>query len=276
MDVHEWIWYLLTLRTTAIWTATPELNDESQMIVRREARKMSNYLEDEERNRRRIINIVQRNERFHEITSEDMITKVELTERLQIDENRRGNDSNVRAQVSIGAYEDDSLLSVPFLNNVITQTRIEWADMTDESDDEISGLNEDLESPTLMVEEENEGPLIKGGVKERFKAMIADGLEMNHWDKEELMCLSVRKELSKSFAHCTVDNIIINEDLKFNLQQAIYAGEVKFNVNISKKNKVIEDTQISIQKLIYLCERRKKKREIRNQLSKAEKVDYQD
>jgi hypothetical protein len=39
MDVHEWIWYLLTLRTTAIWTATPEFNEESQTTVRREAKK---------------------------------------------------------------------------------------------------------------------------------------------------------------------------------------------------------------------------------------------
>jgi hypothetical protein len=146
--------------------------------------------------------------------------------------------------------------------------------MTDDSDDNMNDVTEDTEDQIEMVEEINEDPPVKGGVKERFKEMIADGLTMNKWDKEESMCLMVGKELSQSFANKTVDDIIINYDLKFNLQQAIFASELKFDVKISRKNKIIEDTQISIQKLIFLCERRKKKRELGNQLTKAEKVDY--
>ena len=76
-----------------------------------------------------------------------------------------------------------------------------WADMTDESEDKINAMDEDLDYTNQLVEKDDEvPPVIKGGVKERFKAIIADGLEMNHWDREELMCLSVKKESSKSFA----------------------------------------------------------------------------
>jgi len=217
--------------------------------------------------------------RRYEITSIDLITNVALVERIQLDDKERGTDSNIRLQDDIGAYEEDSLLSVPILDNMLLAKNISssWADMTDESEDEINTMDEDLDYTNQPVEKDDEGPpVIKGGVKERFKAMIADGLEMNHWDREERMCLSVRKESAKSFANKTVDDIVINEDLKFNLQQAIFASELKFNTKISRKGKVIEDTQISIQKLIYLCERRKKKRDLGSQLSKHEKVDYQD
>jgi len=77
MEAHEWVWYLLTLHPTANFMVTQDYNEDAQTRVRREAKKNSSYLEDEERNRRRNIKIEQINgDRLYEITSIDVVTNI--------------------------------------------------------------------------------------------------------------------------------------------------------------------------------------------------------
>jgi hypothetical protein len=107
--------------------------------------------------------------------------------------------------------------------------------------------------------------------------MIIEGLGRKHWDNEIRMCIEADKEHLEYFAEKSINDININEDLKFNLQKSISNNNLKFNITIANKSgMVVEMTKYSVQRLIYFSEKRKKKEEILSlKWSKAEKVEYQ-
>jgi hypothetical protein len=107
--------------------------------------------------------------------------------------------------------------------------------------------------------------------------MIIEGLGRQHWDTEIRMCIEAEKEHLEYFAEKSTNEISINEDLKFNLQKSISNNNLKFKITIANKSgTVVEMAKISVQRLIYFSEKRKKKEEISSlKWSKADKVEYQ-
>jgi len=216
-------------------------------------------------------------------------------------EEKIDNDSNTVGEDSNDTYEEDSLLSVPILHEQKLKTWSEMCDNISSEDEslEMNDINDNNEESNILVDnneddntsemkdpeiknntcemEEEEEEFVRGknGVKERFKSMITDGLSYEHWDIEETMCLTANIDEVKKFAEDMIEGISINEDLKLNLQQAIYNAGLKFKLFIlNKRNQLVKSTKISIQKLIYLCEKRKKKDEINNDnWTKSEKLE---
>jgi hypothetical protein len=178
------------------------------------------------------------------------------------------NDSKIK-----DSSEDNSLLSEHILIDKSLEDRgndIWLEESIDKFDDE--NVNVDDENDIERNENANEMTLEdegvinqEGGVIDRFRAMIMEGLGKEHWDKDERICLVADKEHLEFFTERTVENVIINEDLKFNLQKAINNCGLPFHIKLEKKTSLLtEPINLPIQKLIYLCEKRKKLQERKN------------
>ena len=132
-----------------------------------------------------------------------------------------------------------------------------WFNETLEDSDNGNEIAEN-ESGNDMILEEDENNNREEGVIGRFKDMIIEGLGNEHWDKDERVCLIADKEHLEFFAERTVEDVIINNDLKFNLQKAINKSGLLFHIKLEKKTSLLsEPINLPIQKLMYLCEKKK-------------------
>jgi len=186
-------------------------------------------------------------------------------EKVQID-NDRGNDtvdfdSNMYIhEEDNDGKEEDSLLSRSILEDEIESSNINMMD--EEVSQTDNGEEADMENvvieETLTDEESDER--VMNDVRERFKSMILEGLGKKHWDSETRMGLEAEKEHLEVFAERTMNEIIMNEDLKFNLQKAMSNYKLKFNITLAKTSKLTaEATELSLQRLIYFSDKKKKK-----------------
>ena len=261
----------------------PPVSNIDEMKIRRDARKMENYIEDAGRNREKVVDVVQLNYTgLFDVVIKEVATDRIRTEEVQLDSKSNvlvDNDSNRPEREREDTIEENSLLSLPIPHEKRLRT---WNEMNDESsseeeevklekenydNDDNIGCDMNMEANEYEMEENEDDYLCKkNGVKERFKSMISEGLGSEHWDKEELMCLTTEVGSAEQFAEEIVEGININEDLKLNLQQAIHQKGLKFKLIIAnKRNQVVKGEQNSIQRLLYLSEKRKKKDEIKNE-----------
>jgi hypothetical protein len=202
-------------------------------------------------------------------------------ERIQI-ENDRGNelvdlDSNMYINENdADGKEDDSLLSRSILEEEYDDNINMMEEDLSETDNGDGEILENEVNERDISDNESEGRVIDD-VRDRFKSMILEGLGKKHWDSETRMCLEAEEEHLEVFAERTMNDIILNEDLKCNLQKAMSDYNLKFNITLAIKTQVTaEITEISIQRLIYFSEKKKKKNEVLNmKWSKPDKVDYQ-
>jgi len=169
------------------------------------------------------------------------------------------NDSNNFEKDIHDNMEENSLLSEHILNeNLVNDLENDnWLDKSlDESNDENDMARKDNDNEMALDEEDIMNQ--EGGVRERFKSMILEGLGKEHWDRDERICLVADKENLEYFAEKTVDDVIINDDLKFNLQKAINKSGLLFHVKLEKiTSQLSEPINLSTQKLIYSCEKNK-------------------
>jgi len=183
-------------------------------------------------------------------------------------------DSNMYVfEKEVDNTEGHSLLSKSILMN---DNALEHDETTLDTDENGSG-EEIMETEEIFMGEEDIDDENVDKVRERLKSMIIEGLGRQHWDTEIRMCIEAEKEHLEYFAEKSTNEISINEDLKFNLQKSISNNNLKFKITIANKGgTVVEMAKISVQRLIYFSEKRKKKEEISSlKWSKADKVEYQ-
>jgi hypothetical protein len=186
-------------------------------------------------------------------------------EKVQID-NDRGNDtvdfdSNMYIQEEDnGGKEDDSLLSRSILEDEFESSNINMMDEEVSETDSREEANMENEVIEEILTDEESDERVMNDVRERFKSMILEGLGKKHWDSETRMGLEAEKEHLEVFAERTMNEIIMNEDLKFNLQKAMSNYKLKFNITLAKTSKLTaEVTELSLQRLIYFSDKKKKK-----------------
>jgi len=276
----------LTLKSLS-WKHPPINNKDEQAKIKRESRRIIHYIEDPGRNREAIFDIMQKNETgLYELIIHEIATKTYRLEEVQLTDNVEGaidNDSSIIIQERQDIVEDHSLLSLPILDENRSWTDAYFDESPDEDGNDNnnkSNINDavnDDENLYEMGEDIEEIKEKRNGVKERFKAMISESLGEEHCDREEFMYMSADTNKVKTFAEEVVDGLTINEDLKLNLQEALDKYGLKFKITIAKKkNQVVKGVQLSIQQLIYLSEKRKKKAEINiGKWTMAEKMEYQ-
>jgi len=215
---------------------------------------------------------------LYELMIIDLRTQEIRNEQVQISEDDQNEivdfDSNMYVfEEEVDNTEEQSLLSKSILMNDNALEHDETKLVTDEN-----GSGEEImETEEIFMGEEDIDDENVDKVRERLKSMIIEGLGRQHWDTEIRMCIEAEKEHLEYFAEKSMNEISINEDLKFNLQKSISNNNLKFKITIANKSgTVVEMAKISVQRLIYFSEKRKKKEEISSlKWSKADKVEYQ-
>jgi hypothetical protein len=203
-------------------------------------------------------------EGVYEITILDVVTGIKSESKVSWPEDVREIDlnNNKKCQGRGDATQDDLLLLRPILK------KIDWNDLNNEDYDEICETETEggfeQKDNDMRIEKDEEFQIKEDGVKGRLKSMITESFEGEHWDSTEMIGICSEKDEAKRFAVSIIEDLIINEDLKFNLQQKVYEKDLQFQVMINHKKEKLtnEITKLSIQKLIYLCERKKRSREI--------------
>ena len=202
-------------------------NEEAE--YRRVLRKDKFPVIDEHRNRSKILDISMINQMgLYEVMIIDLRNQEIRQERVQIENATEMEvvdlDSNMYVnEKAVDSEEENSLLSRAIFNDE-NSTNLDRMDAEVGEYDGNDGIEDEMEdkSNDIKNEEDIEDEVIDD-VRDRFKAMIMEGLGNKHWDSEIIMCLEAEKEHLEYFAEKTMNEIIINEDLKFNLQKAISA-----------------------------------------------------
>jgi len=231
--VDEWIEYLISLDRA--WRCAINYDEDSEMGIKRYLRSL-NVLVDNSRITEKIFNISQidHTNKF-EVTKMNLRSLELIFEELQMNETNVEvpicNDSNNSEKDIPDIMEENSLLSEHILNENLGNggEKDNWLDKSlDDSNDEneVAGKDDDNE----MALEDEDTINQEGGVRERFKSMILEGLWKEHWDRDERICLIADKQNLEFFAERTVDDVIINDDLKFNLQKAINKSGLLFHI----------------------------------------------
>jgi hypothetical protein len=268
IKIGDWIEYLISFQGSMSWAFEAKIGNEEQERIRREVKKNGNQLEDRGRNRNKIIDIKQENlNGLYVITTADVITGEKSVNIITVQDDVLGVDlnNNKYYQGRDNATQEDLLLLRPILN------KTDWNDLNNDDYDETTEIGNDstyepFRREDEMIIEKNVGIQVnKDGMKGRLNAMIADSFEEEHWDRTEMMGVCSGKNEAKRFAASIIEDLNINEDLKFNLQQKVYEKELQFQLIINNnKKKLTGKLGISIQKLIYLCERKKRSNEVGN------------
>jgi len=276
VTIGEWVEYLISLQGSMKWAFEVNISEEEQENIRRAV----NNKEDKERNHTRITDIKQGDMNgLYEVTTVDVITGLKSESKVKWVEDMNVIDlnNNMKSQDRENATQDDLLLLRPIRN------KVDWNDLNNQDDDYDGTFEEEIESRAeqreneMIIENNDKIQIREDGVKGRLKAMIAESFEEEHWDSTEMIGVCSEKSEANSFATSIIEDLNINEDLKFNLQQKIYEKDLQFQIILNhKRTKLTNEIELSIQKLIYLCERKKRSREIGVKIwDNKEKHDYQ-
>jgi len=257
IKIDEWIEFLINLDRP--WLRKINHNEEMESEIKRYLRCV-NITVDIDRIVEKITNIAQKNQTVgYELTIINLRTLEVRYEDVQMndisDEIPICNDSNENEKDTNDISEENSLLSEHILKE-----NDSWLENTVVDDSDKDEVAED-ENKTDMIVDEEEIDNKEGGARDRFKAMIMDGLGKEHWDREERVCIIADTENLEYFAEKTVEDIIINDDLKFNLQKAINKSGLLFHIRLEKKTSLLTDPiNLPIEKLIFSMRKEKKTR----------------